>query len=327
MNFFIKPYTTLFLITLTLGIFISLSSNNWLFVWFGLELNLFSFIPLALKTNKNQEKEAILKYFLVQAIASIILLTAFLTSQNMPTIILTSLLIKLGIAPSHFWLAPVINAISWNICWILATLQKISPIVIISQILSSQSTLFIFLVSRLRALTGGIGGLNQTQLRAILAYSSIGHIGWILAASLTTQRIIIIYLFSYIIIVSAVIQPINLSSISIINSQNRQEPSLNVLKLTLIPTILRLGGLPPIFGFFPKLIVIYSLSSINLTLLQLILILSSTLNLYYYLKIITSIFFSSQKLINNFYSTPSPILLTSTLLASFSGVLLIPLIF
>jgi len=328
--FFSKPYTLLFSSTLTLGVIFAITSNNWLSIWIGLELNLYSFIPLLLQSSLNQEKEAAIKYFLVQALASaILLLRVLILNLNSITsiFIVLAIIIKLGIAPCHFWLPSVINSLSWIICWVLATVQKIAPILLLTQILTSISTLTTSSLAILRAIIGAIGGLNQTQIRAILAYSSIGHIGWIISSTLISPLMTFIYFISYIIIISRIIQPLH-STISY-SANFLPSHSLNskLIKNSFLINLLRLGGLPPLFGFFPKILLLISLLHINLLLLCFVLIISSTINLYYYLKIISSIFFNlPQQLLLTSPPKSILILIFTALLRTFIGLLLIFLI-
>lgn len=319
MNFFIsKPFTFLFSSTLLLGLLLALTSNNWLSVWIGLELNLYSFIPLLLQSTLNQEKEAAVKYFLVQALASALILLGSLSINYILTpylLFLLAIIIKLGIAPCHFWLPPVINSLSWTICLTLATVQKIAPIFLLTQILSPNSTTITAFIAIIRAITGAIGGLNQTQIRAILAYSSIGHIGWIVARTLASPLITALYFTAYLLIVSRIILPLN--NLSLSSSDYSLAPSLNQknIKTILIINLLSLGGLPPLFGFFPKILLLLALLNNTLYTLRLILILSATLNLYYYLKIISSIYFNApQQIIIPPNQINSLYLITTTLL-------------
>lgn len=91
-------------------------------VWIGLEVNLLSFIPLLAQLDKHQETEAIVKYFLAQAVGSIMLLLGGLLSMSyyglvlgyniFRVVILAGLLIKMGAAPFHFWFPRVIASLS-----------------------------------------------------------------------------------------------------------------------------------------------------------------------------------------------------------------------
>lgn len=329
MNFSLfKPYSLLFYTTLILGIFISLSSNNWFAIWIGLELNIYSFIPLLLQSNINQEKEAAIKYFLIQALASGIILLASLSNFSFfyTFFLFSSLIIKLALAPCHFWFPSVINSLSWKICWLLTTLQKVAPLYILTQTINFSNFLIPSFVAAFSALVGGIGGLNQTQIRAILAYSSIGHLGWILASSLISLPILTIYFLSYLIIISSIIFLLN--SYSIYNASPTIFYSSELIhKTPFLPLLLlSLGGLPPLFGFFPKLLLLFYLVQNSLIFLPFILILSSTINLYYYLKIVFLTFIQSPNppfIFLNF-STYKSFLFTSIYCISlFSGLFLL----
>lgn len=328
----LKPFYTLFSFTLLLGVVVVLSSNNWITIWAGLELNIYSFVPLLLTSKSNQEKEAAIKYFLFQALASGLLLIRALTSHLLgvgPMFLLIRILIKLGIAPCHFWFPIVINRIRWNICWVLSTIQKISPIILILSSLSNKIIEPVAYISGANALLGGLIGLNQTQLRPILAYSSIGHIGWISRGILCSTHLSWWYFIVYLFLISTII-PIfaslrmtsNKISLRSINAPQNND-------VILVIALLRLGGIPPILGFFPKIFIISSLVSNNMISLALILIIGSTLNLYYYIKIAFNIFLNS-------YST-QPFLMLHTLpprifiiswvlsISTFTGILMLPL--
>lgn len=145
-------------------------------IWIALELNIISFIPLLTHSSWLQETEAGIKYLLFQAMGSAFIL---LSAVNPALSILTTLglLVKLGAAPFHFWFPSVISRISWTAAILLLTWQKIAPIriLITSSIEFGSSSLP--LLGALGALIGGLGGLAQSRLRPMLAYSSVGHIG------------------------------------------------------------------------------------------------------------------------------------------------------
>lgn len=96
----------------------------------------------------------------------------------MPRVIfILSMLLKLGIAPFHSWLPHVISSISWTICMILATIQKIAPIRLLVIITPKDFSFLLVISVAASTIVGGVGGINQTQIRSLIAYSSIGHIG------------------------------------------------------------------------------------------------------------------------------------------------------
>lgn len=282
-----NPVNLLFASSILTGILISLSAHSWFTIWIGLELNLFGFIPLIITSNKNQEKEAACKYFLAQAAPSAIFLLCLLlvTDLHLSSLFLTiALLIKMGIAPCHQWFPSVINSLPWIQAWILITVQKIAPFFLLIQTINN-SPILTSIVAGLSSIVGGIGGINQTLLRPLIAYSSIGHIGWILRAILVSNRSATLYFISYLLIVSTTIFRailLNLNSIAV-STKVENNP---ILILFLILSFINIGGLPPFFGFFIKATIINHLLRINFFLLTLLLILGSVINLFYYLKIV-----------------------------------------
>nr|YP_001994404.1 NADH dehydrogenase subunit 2 [Terebellides stroemii]ABW76484.1 NADH dehydrogenase subunit 2 [Terebellides stroemii] len=311
---FSKPFSYLFFSTLLLGMFMSISSSNWFMIWMGLELNLYSFIPLLAMSKLNQEKEASVKYFLTQALASALLLFSSLMipfSILGNSTLLIALFMKLAVAPFHFWLPSVMNSISWSMCWILTTIQKIAPMTI--TIAMTQLSSFTLTVVMISGLVGGMGGLAQTQLRAIFAYSSIGHMAWIISAAMISSTLSMFYFISYIMMISSIMLPMTFTHTKSINFSSLLNKSLP-MQMILITSILSLSGMPPLFGFFPKMFVISAMVKTKMFFLLIMLLISSSINLYYYTKILMGFFFASPKhtqLMMN--SKPKAMLLVSIL--------------
>ena len=291
------PFSLLFLSTLGISTIIALSRNNWIIIWARMELNLLSIIPLITSTSSNQETEAAIKYFFAQAIgsasflAAVILISSsrlyFLFPANIPFILFFfRILIKAGAAPCHYWLPNVIARLNWLLCLLLTTWQKIIPIWLIIHILSFNSSSFTpIYIGALGAMIGGLGGINQTQIRPLLAYSSINHIGWIISCATLSTFLRLTYFSIY--ILSLI--PIIIMLLKTIIKSTSQSTSFNKLtpssKTWLMLLFLSLGGLPPLFGFVPKLLTLMVLISQKLLIISLILILGSLLSLYYYLTI------------------------------------------
>uniref|UniRef100_A0AB38ZG14 NADH-ubiquinone oxidoreductase chain 2 n=1 Tax=Lumbriclymenella robusta TaxID=3138170 RepID=A0AB38ZG14_9ANNE len=291
----LKVSSYLFICTLIMGTFMAIFANNWLTVWIGLEINLYSFLPLMSGSSNSQQKEGMMKYFLVQSVGSGILWLGIFSSlgSNLGSfIILTALLLKAGVAPFHFWFPGVMCSMPWAGCLLLTTTQKIPPILLISEMYNPTMT-SLWGICALTALVGGIGGLNQTQLRAILAYSSIGHMGWIIAASLMSTMVSKLMLMAYMVSVSSIIGMMMIVQITMNSEMSMYSSTTPAYKITMCFLLLSLGGLPPLFGFFPKLMVLMELSEGNFIKLSLCLIMGSVLNLYYYLKILYGSFFST----------------------------------
>nr|YP_010267384.1 NADH dehydrogenase subunit 2 [Neoperla bimaculata]UIF93984.1 NADH dehydrogenase subunit 2 [Neoperla bimaculata] len=295
----------LFLTTLILGTLISISSSSWFSAWVGLEINLLSFIPLMTRSSNIMPSEAALKYFLTQALASATLLCSIILSAllfAMPNAILTlnlfvntlissSLLLKMGAAPFHFWFPGVMEGLNWNNGLILMTWQKIAPLILLSYILTfSMFSSFIIISS---ILIGSLGGLNQTSLRKILAYSSINHLGWLISALIIGESLWNIYFISYSFLTASVIFMLNSLKISHLNQTFNYNSIHPVSKFFLFSTLLSLGGLPPFLGFFPKWVIIQNMTELNLTSLVVAMVIMTLITLFYYIRITFSAFLLS----------------------------------
>nr|YP_009406979.1 NADH dehydrogenase subunit 2 [Stygiocaris lancifera]ASA39515.1 NADH dehydrogenase subunit 2 [Stygiocaris lancifera] len=294
----LSPHQLLFSSTLFLGIFITVSSSSWFMLWMGLELNLMSFVPILTSTSNRYSAESALKYFLIQALGSAFFLGAAPISMLMYSfmfpIILMVLLLKMGAAPFHFWFPPVMQGIQWPQALLLMTIQKIAPISMMSVVLSGANSIVVIMASIFSSLVGGLSGLNQTLTRKILSYSSINHMGWMLGAITFNEPLWIIYFSSYSIVSSSVVFILHSNQIFHINQILVMNLFSKPLKLSLFLSLLSLGGLPPLLGFLPKMMVIQEFINSKASLLWLsILLLSALLTLFFYLRVAVSSFMLS----------------------------------
>nr|ASY98080.1 NADH dehydrogenase subunit 2 [Creobroter gemmatus] len=284
----------LFLSTLISGVLISLCANSWMGAWIGLEINLLSFIPL-LSSNKNMlSSEASLKYFLIQAIASSSLLFLILLKTNVSemfyftknsawnNLIMIPLLMKIACAPFHWWFPSVVEGLSWMNCFIILSIQKIAPLMLISYMMINNYFIQFMIISS--ACFGAIGGLNQISFRKILSFSSINHISWMLMIMIAGINLWIVYFLIYIINIITIMSTTAISNLSYISQTFNSLNNMKIIKFTLFIAILSLGGLPPFLGFFPKWIVIQYLSVNLMIFTSIILILSSLITLFYYMR-------------------------------------------
>nr|UDF87484.1 NADH dehydrogenase subunit 2 [Loxostege aeruginalis] len=275
---------------------ISISSNSWFGCWIGLEINLLSFIPLINNSNNILTSEASLKYFLTQAIASInllfciifkmMLMKNFEINNYIMIMINSSLLMKMGSAPFHFWFPNIIEGLSWFNSFILMTWQKISPMILLSYYYMNN---FMILIIILNSIIGAIGGINQTSIRKLMAFSSINNLGWMLSAMMISENLWMFYFTFYsflIMIMCSLFATINMFFINQLFFVNMNY----MIKLSLLINFLSLGGLPPFIGFFPKWIIINFLMNKNLYFLTFILIMMSLILLFFYIRILYSSF-------------------------------------
>lgn len=271
---------------------ISISASNWLSIWIGLELNLFSIIPILNFKSSIYSIEATIKYFLIQAFASILLLI-FLINKNLIFInndnilIIISLLIKLRLIPFHLWLPSIIEGLNWISCLLIITWQKISPLIIISYLNINKNIIFLIALISINS----IFGLNQNSIRKILAISSINNTTWILFAILINENLWINYFLIYSLLNYLIIKILNNYNINYIN----QIKIFNLnffFKLNILILIFSIIGLPPIIGFLIKWILIKNLIYNNIYIIIIILIILTILNLLFYIKITYFILFN-----------------------------------
>nr|ADF57850.1 NADH dehydrogenase subunit 2 [Stegana psilolobosa] len=290
----------LFIIIMMMGSLITITSNSWLGAWMGLEINLLSFIPLMSDSNNLMSTEASLKYFLVQAMASTVLLFAIILmmmknninyeinySFYITMIILSSLLLKSGAAPFHFWFPNIMESLSWMNCLLLMTWQKIAPLMLISY---TNIKILLFFSIIISVIIGSFGGLNQSSLRKLMAFSSINHLGWMLMALNSNEIIWLIYFLMYSFLSFILTFMFNNFKIFHFNQMFSLFFNSKILKFILFINFLSLGGLPPFLGFLPKWLVIQQLSLENQYFMIMILVMSTLITLFFYLRICYSAF-------------------------------------
>nr|WNH22844.1 NADH dehydrogenase subunit 2 [Starksia fasciata] len=294
-----NPYIlTLLLMGMGLGTTITFASSHWLLAWMGLEMNTLAIIPLMAQHHHPRAVEATTKYFLTQAAAAAMLLFASLTnawlggqwdisqmSHPLPTTLITlALTLKIGLAPLHAWLPEVLQGLDLTTGLILSTWQKLAPFALILQIQPSPSTLLI-IMGLASTLIGGWGGLNQTQLRKILAYSSIAHLGWMVLVLQFMPALTLLTLITYFIMTFStflIFKHNSATSISMLSSSWSKAPALTALSPLVL---LSLGGLPPLTGFGPKWLILQELTKQDLPIAATFAALTALLSLYFYLRL------------------------------------------
>nr|YP_011002841.1 NADH dehydrogenase subunit 2 [Trichopoda pennipes]WPQ70558.1 NADH dehydrogenase subunit 2 [Trichopoda pennipes]WPQ70583.1 NADH dehydrogenase subunit 2 [Trichopoda pennipes] len=303
----------MFLMILMSGTLISISSNSWLGAWMGLEINLLAFIPL-MSDNKLMSTESSLKYFLTQALASSVFLFSVIlcllnfNKSNLNFIyemmIFSSLILKSGSAPFHFWFPNVMEGLSWLNSLILMTWQKIAPLMLISYIIIKPLMLISIILS---SLIGALGGLNQTSLQKLMAYSSINHLGWMLSAMYNSNSMWMTYFLFYSFLTFSMILMFKMFKIYHLNQLFSLSFNSKILKYFIFINLLSLGGLPPFLGFLPKWLIIQSLSMNNQFFLMTFMVLMTLITLFFYLRLCYTTFmlnyYENNWLINSLYNS------------------------
>nr|QPA36035.1 NADH dehydrogenase subunit 2 [Camarochiloides weiweii] len=287
----------MFFTILIISTMITVSSNNWLGMWMGLEINLISFIPLMYKTKNNTTSEAMMIYFIIQSMGSILLLFSILINfsinitpmmnETLQLIMLMSMMIKLGAPPFHQWFPEVMEKLDWWSCTILMTWQKLAPLCIMSNLMSNTQYISIFV--SLSVITGAVGGLNQTSIRKIMAYSSINHMGWMIACMSISNKAWMLYLLIYSIMVMILTFTFQELSSFYINQMMMSSNSWGN-KILISISLFSIGGLPPFLGFLPKWMVMQYMISSGAYMTLFIMIMSALITLFYYLRLTSTLF-------------------------------------
>nr|YP_007025881.1 NADH dehydrogenase subunit 2 [Hoplobatrachus rugulosus]YP_009633269.1 NADH dehydrogenase subunit 2 [Hoplobatrachus chinensis x Hoplobatrachus rugulosus]ADG37207.1 NADH dehydrogenase subunit 2 [Hoplobatrachus rugulosus]AGE11470.1 NADH dehydrogenase subunit 2 [Hoplobatrachus rugulosus]QBS54604.1 NADH dehydrogenase subunit 2 [Hoplobatrachus chinensis x Hoplobatrachus rugulosus] len=290
--------TVILLLSLATGTTITLMSHHWLLAWIGLEINTLAIIPFMTQTPHPRAIEAATKYFLTQATASALILfsatmNAWKTGEWGITLLLEpftltltlALMMKLGLAPLHFWMPEVIQGIPLMTGLILSTWQKIAPLALIFQIHNLINNNLIVIIGITSILVGGWGGINQTQLRKIMAFSSIGHLGWMLIILKFNPTLTLFNFIFYILMTAAVF--LSLSTLSATKMTNifTSWPKAPALATTIMLALLSLAGLPPLSGFAPKLLIILELVKQDAMLISALILAASLLALFFYIRL------------------------------------------
>nr|YP_009484693.1 NADH dehydrogenase subunit 2 [Halichoeres hartzfeldii]ARN59060.1 NADH dehydrogenase subunit 2 [Halichoeres hartzfeldii] len=294
-----NPYILVtLLLGLGLGTTITFASSHWLLAWMGLEMNTMAIIPLMAQQHHPRAVEAATKYFLTQAAAAAMLLfasttNAWLTGQwdiqqmthPIPlTMITMALALKIGLAPVHSWLPEVLQGLTLTTGLILSTWQKLAPFALLLQLHPSNSTILIVL-GVTSTLVGGWGGLNQTQLRKILAYSSIAHLGWMMLVLQFAPSLTLLTLLTYFIMTFSTFIIFKLNSATTVNALATSWTKAPITTALAPLILLSLGGLPPLTGFMPKWLILQELTKQDLALTATVAALSALLSLYFYLRL------------------------------------------
>nr|AAP85445.1 NADH dehydrogenase subunit 2 [Anolis garridoi] len=293
------PIYSLILSSLATGTIITMSSYHWLLAWVGLEMNTLSIIPIISMMHHPRATEAATKYFLTQAAASALILFSSMTNawstgswditQTLtPTssIMLTvALAMKLGLAPLHFWLPEVIQGSTLTTAFIITTWQKLAPMSLLMLTMNSTSTMALLSMGLLSSFVGGWGGLNQTQTRKIMAYSSIAHLGWMATIASIMTNILIVNLSIYLIMTTSMFFSLILSKSKTIQDTTTTWTLSPTLTIIMMLVLLSLGGLPPLTGFLPKWLILEEMILQNFTLLAILMAMSSLLSLFFYLRL------------------------------------------
>nr|YP_009721050.1 NADH dehydrogenase subunit 2 [Dendrocitta formosae]QGM79848.1 NADH dehydrogenase subunit 2 [Dendrocitta formosae] len=288
-----------FATSLLLGTTITISSNHWVMAWTGLEINTLAILPLISKSHHPRAVEAATKYFLVQAAASTLVLFSSMTNAwytgqwditqlTHPTssmILTAALSMKLGLVPFHFWFPEVLQGSPLTTGLLLSTVMKLPPLSLLYMTSHSLNPALLTTLAILSAALGGWMGLNQTQTRKIMAFSSISHLGWMAIILVYYPKLTLLNFYLYAMMTATVFLTLNsmkVLKLSTLMTAWTKAPSLSTIFLL---TLLSLAGLPPLTGFLPKWLIIQELTKQSMAPAAMIISLLSLLGLFFYLRL------------------------------------------
>nr|AFB19495.1 NADH dehydrogenase subunit 2 [Actinodura cyanouroptera] len=289
----------IFVFSLMLGSTITISSNHWITAWAGLEINTLAILPMISKSHHPRAIEAATKYFLTQATASALVLFSSMTNAwhtgqwditqlTHPTscLILTSAIaMKLGLVPFHFWFPEVLQGSPLMTGLLLSTVMKFPPITLLFMTSPSLNQTLLTYMAILSTAVGGWMGLNQTQIRKILAFSSISHLGWMAMIISYNPKLTLLNFYLYALMTAAVFFTLNSTNtlkLSTLMTTWTKTPALSAM---LFLTLLSLAGLPPLTGFLPKWLIIQELTKQDMIAMAVTISILSLLSLFFYLRL------------------------------------------
>ena len=314
-----------------LGMFFMVSANDLILFYLGLELQSLSLYILASIDRDNlRSTESGIKYFVLSALSSGLLLYGcsllygFTGSTNFELIasqlnkanagavfamvfILVGLAFKISAVPFHMWTPDVYEGAPTSITSYFAVVPKVAGLALLikfmfvpfSNILLEWQSIIIF-ISIASMILGAVAAMIQTNFKRLLAYSSIGHIGYALAGvatgAISGYQSAIVYISIYVIMNIGAFSCLYLlkkdgqykESISDLSGISKKHP---LLAVSLLIILFSLAGVPPLGGFFAKFYVFAAVLEKEMYALAIIGLLTTVLSAFYYLKIIKTIYF------------------------------------
>nr|AAZ99700.2 NADH dehydrogenase subunit 2 [Macrosphenus flavicans] len=289
----------IFITSLLLGTTITISSNHWIMAWAGLEINTLAILPLISKSHHPRAVEAATKYFLTQATASTLLLFSSMTNAwqtgqwditqlTHPTsclILTAAIAMKLGLVPFHFWFPEVLQGTTLTTGLLLTTIMKFPPITLLFMTSPSLNPTLLTCMAILSTILGGWMGLNQTQTRKILAFSSISHLGWMAMIISFSPKLTLLNFYLYALMTATVFLTLNSMKALKLSTLMVAWTKTPALSAMLLLTLLSLAGLPPLTGFLPKWLIIQELTKQSMAPMATVISLTSLLGLFFYLRL------------------------------------------
>lgn len=320
----------------TVGMFGMVSAQDFLSLYVSLELqSLCLYVLATIRRNERRNSEAGLKYFFLGALSSGILLygvsllygyagsTSYVALSNTfaaqeqiglgvivgLVLVLAGVAFKISAAPFHMWSPDVYQGATWPVTAFFAMAPKVAAIAVLCRLvvgpfspIMAQAQQILIALSVFSLLVGAFAGLAQSNIKRLMAYSSIGHVGFIVMAlavggSLAVQTALY-YTAAYVIMSAGVFAVL----LAVYQTREGDEPITAlaglarrhpVLAASMAVLLFSMAGIPPMIGFFAKLYVLSAVVYGGLTWLAVIGVVTSVVSAYYYLRLIKIMYFDA----------------------------------
>nr|YP_010407716.1 NADH dehydrogenase subunit 2 [Haemaphysalis nepalensis]URF20606.1 NADH dehydrogenase subunit 2 [Haemaphysalis nepalensis] len=271
-------------------IMVTISSNFWFIFWIMMEMNMMMFITI-MKNNKMENCFSMIMYFIVQSFSSILFfMSASFSSMNSSFLIEflmnLSILIKLAMIPFHYWLISISEILDFDSFLIILSAQKIIPLFILSKIKMEIS----FFISLMSLMFSSIMAFNLKMFKKILIFSSIAHQSWMIILIFFSSNFWISYMIIYFIMINSIIDILKKNNSHSLSNFLLKKMPINE-KMSMLMSMLSLGGMPPFIGFFIKFLALLILMK-NSKIIMIILIMTSLINIFIYIRLMTPILMS-----------------------------------
>ena len=221
--------------------------------------------------------ESCIKYFFIQRVGSAVLIRMLYDKRNFIGMMYSLVLrIKIGAGPFYFWFPSMCSGIDWSSCFMLMFFQKVLPLCLIYILIHW----IIWIVVLVRLIMGVMGSFNQRGIKELLAYSSVHHLGWILIIRIKGNLRWVLYLLIYGFVLLRVVLLIVKEEVVDFSMMYKCKN-----KVWFIVRMLRMAGIPPLFGFFLKWMALINVIDLGL-LWVIMLVIASVIILYVYVRII-----------------------------------------
>ena len=323
------------ILSATLGMMIMISSYDLIVFYMGLELQSLSLYVLASFNRDNyRSSEAGLKYFVLGALSSGLLLygcsliygfsgsTNFdLIAQNMDQLntgsifgivfILVGLAFKVSAVPFHMWAPDVYEGSPTSVTTFFAIVPKVAALTVFIRFLYvpfinviGQWQMIIIFISLASMILGAVAAIGQTNIKRLMAYSSIGHMGYALAGLATASNEgiqgTVIYLSIYLLMNLGIFSCIFMmrrkdifyEDIQDLSGLSKNHP---IISFCLLVLLFSLAGIPPLAGFFAKFYIFMAVIKAEMYTLAIMGLITTVISAFYYLRIIKIIYFDESK--------------------------------